>query len=79
MTVVVVTDLTAGTGRFDLARGSVGLVSTGAAAIGLSMFGSVAQRSGDWAGFASMAAVAAAGTLLVWWALTETKPTEYNP
>jgi MFS family permease len=78
MTVVVVTDLTAGTGHFNLARGGVGLASTIAAALGLSMFGFVAQQVGNWAGFVSMAAVAAAGTLLVWWALTETKPAAYG-
>ena len=78
LTVVVVTDLTAGTGRFNLGRGAVGLVSTIAAAIGLSAFGFVAQQVGNWAGFLSMAAVAAGGTLLVWWALRETKPHEYD-
>lgn len=78
LTVVVVTDLTAGTGRFNLARGGVGLVSTIAAALGLSAFGFIAQHVGNWAGFLSMATVAAAGTLLVSWALRETKPAEYG-
>jgi MFS family permease len=77
LTVVVVMDLTTGTGRFNLARGIVGLVSTIAAGLSLSLFGLIAQEVGNWAGFAGMAAVAAAGTLLVWWALTETKPAEY--
>jgi MFS family permease len=77
LTVVVVTDLTARTGRFNLARGGVGLVSTTAAALGLSAFGFVAQHIGNRAGFLSMAAVAAAGTLLAGWTLSETKPTDY--
>jgi MFS family permease len=65
LTVIVVTDLTAGTGRFNLARGGVGLASTIAAALGLSAFGFIAQHVGNWAGFPGMAAVAAGGTLLV--------------
>lgn len=78
LTVVVVTDLTAGTGRFNLARGSVGLVTTAAAALGLTTFGFIAQHVGNRVDFLSMAAVAAAGTLLAWWALSETKPTDYG-
>jgi MFS family permease len=78
LSVVVVTDLTAGTGRFNLARGGVGLVSTTAAALGLSAFGFIAQHVGNWAGFLSMAAVAGTGTLLAWWTLTETKPADYG-
>jgi MFS family permease len=77
LTVVVVMDLTTGTGRFNLARGFVGLVSTGAAAVSLTVFGFIAQEIGNWAGFASMAAVSAAGSLILWIALRETKPTEY--
>lgn len=74
LTVVIVMDLTTGTGRFNLARGGVGLVSTIAAALGLTVFGFIAQQAGNWVSFVSMAAVAAAGTLLIWWRLTETKP-----
>ncbi len=77
LTVVVAMDLTTGTGRFNLARGFIGLVSTIAAALSLTVFGFIAQEVGNWAGFASMAAVAATGTLLVWLVLAETKPTEY--
>jgi MFS family permease len=77
LTVVVVMDLTTGTGRFNLARGVVGLVSTIAAAVSLSVFGFIAQGIGNWAGFVSMAAVAAVGALLVWFMLGETKPAEY--
>jgi MFS family permease len=77
LTVVVVMDLTIGTGRFNLARGFVGLVSTGAAALSLTVFGFIAQEIGNWAGFASMAAVSAAGLVLLWFTLRETKPTEY--
>jgi MFS family permease len=77
LTVVVVTDLTTGTGRFNLARGFVGLASTGAAALSLTVFGFIAQEIGNWAGFVSMAAVTAAGALLLWFTMRESKPTEY--
>lgn len=77
LTVVVVMDLTTGTGRFNLARGFVGLVSTIAAAVSLSVFGFIAQGIGNWAGFMGMAVAAAAGTLLICFMLVETKPAEY--
>lgn len=59
LTVVIVMDLTTGTGRFNLARGFVGLVSTIAAAVSLIVFGFIAQEIGNWAGFVSTAAVTA--------------------
>jgi len=74
---VVVADLTTGTGRFNLARGSVGLAIAIAAAISTTAFGFVAQEMGRWAAFLSMAAVAAAGGLVIWLFLHETKPADY--
>jgi hypothetical protein len=50
-------------GPFQSRPRGVGLVSTIAAALGLSMFGFIAQKAGNRAGFMSMAAVAAARTL----------------
>jgi hypothetical protein len=41
------------------------------------MFGYVAQELGHWAAFMSMAAVAAARGLVVWFLLNETKPAKY--
>ncbi len=77
LTIVVVMDLTSGTGRFNLARGLVGLASTAAAALSLTAFGFVAQEIARWAAFVSMAAVTAAGALLMWFMLGETKPAKY--
>lgn len=77
LTIVIVADLTAGTGRFNLANGAVGLVFTIAASLSTTMFGYVAQELGHWAAFTSMAAVAAAGGLVVWFLLNETKPEKY--
>jgi MFS family permease len=77
LTVVIVMDLTTGTGRFNLASGAVGLVATIGAALSTAASGFIAQEAGHWAGFLSMAAEAAMGTLLVWLVLTETKPKDY--
>src|SRR6266851_5776899 len=46
-------------------------------ATGTAVSGFIVSRFGDWVGFASMAAVTAAGLALVWAALPETKPAEY--
>jgi MFS family permease len=77
LTTVIVADVTTGTGRFNLARGAVGLAVAIAASISTTAFGFVAQEMGHWAAFLAMATVAAAGGLVVWFFLAETKPTEY--
>ena len=77
LTTVIVTDLTTGTGRFNIARGGVGLVISLAASISTTMFGVVAQEMGHWAAFLGMASFAGAGGLVVWFLLEETKPAEY--
>ena len=78
LTIVIVADLTAGTGRFNVANGAVGLVFTIAASASTTMFGFVAQELGHWAAFMSMAAVAGMGGLVVWFLLKETKPAKYD-
>lgn len=77
LTVVIVADLTEGTGRFNVANGTVGLVFAAAASVSTTMFGFVDQEISHWAAFLSMAAVAAAGGLVVWFLLNETKPAKY--
>ncbi len=74
---VMVADLTTGTGRFNVARGAVGLAVAAAAAVSTTAFGFIAQAMGHWAAFLSMAAVAAAGGLVIWLFLNETKPAQY--
>jgi Na+/melibiose symporter-like transporter len=78
LTIVIVADLTAGTGRFNVANGAVGLVFTIAASASTTMFGFIAQELGHWAAFMSMAAVAGMGGLVVWFLLKETKPAKYD-
>ena len=77
LTVVIVADLPKGTGRFNLASGAVGLVFATAASVSTTIFGFVAQEMGHWVEFMGMAAVAAAGGLVVWLLLDETKPGKY--
>lgn len=77
LTVVIITDLTAGTGRFNLARGGVGMITGVAASVSTALSGLVWQRAGEKTAFLSMAAVAVIATVLLWYRLTETKPAKY--
>jgi MFS family permease len=77
LTILVITDITSGTGRFNLARGMVGTLIAIAASLSTGATGFLFQSFGHWAGFFTLAAVAAAGTLLLWIAMPETKPAEY--
>jgi predicted MFS family arabinose efflux permease len=77
LTIVVITDLTSGTGRFNLARGAVGTLSAIAASLSTVATGYVSQIFGHWIGFMAIAAAAVAATALLWVFLSETKPAEY--
>jgi MFS family permease len=77
LTVLVITDLTTGTGRFNLAQGAIGTGMGIAASLSTGVFGFVFQLFGLWAGFLSIAAVAAAAAALAWLFLPETKPEKY--
>src|SRR5262249_36766723 len=77
LTTVIVADLTTETGRFNLARGTVGFVAAAAASVSTTVFGFIAQGMGHWAAFLSMAVVSGAGGLVVWLLLNETKPAKY--
>jgi MFS family permease len=78
MTVLVVTDLTAGTGRFNLAGGTVAALSGIAASLSTLVSGFVFQTFGQVAGFLTLAAAACTATVLLWAFLTETKPEKYT-
>jgi predicted MFS family arabinose efflux permease len=77
LTVLVITDLTTGTGRFNLAQGAIGAGTGIAASLSTSIFGFVFESFGARAGFLSIAAVAGAGAALAWLFLPETKPEKY--
>ncbi len=78
LTVIVITDLTAGTGRFNLAVGAVGTMSGIAAAVSTSTTGFLFQAFGPKIGYLPIAAIAVAATALLWLFLTETKPAKYD-
>jgi MFS family permease len=77
MTVLVVTDLTTGTGRFNLTRGAVVTLSTIAASLSVAVSGFIFQGFGQFSTFAIFAGVAAAAAMVAWFFLPETKPAEY--
>jgi MFS family permease len=78
LTVIVIADLTAGTGRFNLAQGAVGAMIGIAASISTSATGFLFQGVGPLQGFIVIAAVAGAATGLIWIFVSETKPAEYS-
>jgi MFS family permease len=77
LTVLVVTDLTTGSGRFNLASGVVGTLQAVAAAISTTLTGFVFVRFGNPAGFLAIAAVAVVAAFCLWTFLPETKPPKY--
>jgi MFS family permease len=77
LTVLMIADLTAGTGRFNLVQGFIGTVIAVAAAISTGASGFVFEQLGHLAGFVILSAAALAATVLLWIALTETKPGKY--
>jgi len=78
LTVMVLTDLTAGTGRFNLAVGAMGALSGIAASVSTSATGFLFQALGVRLGYLPLAVVAAAATALLWVFLSETKPAQYE-
>jgi MFS family permease len=78
LTVLVISDLTAGTGRFNLARGFVGAMLGVAASISTLGTGYLFQFSGPLTAFLTVSAVAGAAALLIWIFVSETKPGDYD-
>jgi MFS family permease len=78
LTVLVITDLTAGTGRFNLAQGAVGAMIGVAASVSTLATGFLFQGIGNFGGFIAIAAVAGAATALIWVFISETKPSKYD-
>ncbi|HKF11978.1 MAG TPA: MFS transporter [Xanthobacteraceae bacterium] len=77
LTILVTTDLTTGTGRFNLAQGVLGTMRGIAAAVGTASVGTIVQHFGDFTGFLLMATGPAVGAALIWVFLPETKPAKY--
>jgi MFS family permease len=78
LTALIVADLTAGTGRFNLAQGFVGTMSGVGASLSTTLSGLVAGSLGRAAGFLGIAAVALTAVLLLWFLMPETKPSNRN-
>jgi MFS family permease len=78
LTVLVITDLTARTGRFNLVQGAVGAMLGIAASVSTLATGFLAQGFGPTSGFLAISAVAAMATALLWMLVPETKPADYG-
>ncbi|MBV9430944.1 MAG: hypothetical protein JO137_03885 [Hyphomicrobiales bacterium] len=73
----MITDLTTGSGRFNLTVGLVGMLQATAAAISTTMSGFLFAKFGTSIGFLGITGVAVAATLLLWISVPETKPSDY--
>lgn len=78
LTVLVITDLTANTGRFNVARGFVGAMIGLAASISTLASGYLFQGFGAVAGFLVICVIAGAATALLWLFVAESKPAKYE-
>jgi MFS family permease len=78
LTVIVITDLTAGTGRFNLAISVLGALGGIAASISTTVTGYLFQMLGPHLGYVPPAAFAALATAILWVFLAETKPEKYE-
>jgi MFS family permease len=78
LTLLVITDLTAGTGRFNLAQGAVGAMFGISASLSTLATGYLFQGFGLLTGFLAITGVAAAATIVFWLFVPETKPADYG-
>jgi MFS family permease len=74
LTALVIADLTAGTGRFNLAQGLVGALSAIGASLSTSLSGIIVQAFGPTAGLLSVTAVGLVAVGVVLGFMPETKP-----
>jgi len=74
--VLVVADLTRGTGRFNLMQGALGVAQGMGAAASTTFAGTIVHHYGYHAGFLSLAGIAVVACGLLWFAVPETKDTE---
>ena len=73
VSVLVIADLTRGTGRFNLAQGAIATAVGIGASLSQVIAGGIAHRVGYGKAFLFLAVVAAAGFVLFWLAMPETK------
>ncbi len=77
LTTIIVADLTAGTGRFNLALGIIGLLAGLAASLSTVATGYIVEFAGHATGFATITVAAALAALAAGLFLPETRPHEY--
>ncbi len=70
---LIAADITRGTGRFNLCMGFLGLWTAGAATLSTAFGGLIADAASVSAAFLALAGAGAAGTLLVWAVMPETR------
>jgi MFS family permease len=78
LTIAITTDLTAGTGRFNLTHGIVSALIGIAASLSIVVTGFVSEEFGRRVGFLFIAAIACTATIVLWLFLSETKPDRYD-
>jgi MFS family permease len=78
VSVLVVADLTRGTGRFNLTLGAIAAAVGIGAALSQSIAGGIVHHFGDRAGFMFLAAVAAAALLVLWLFMPETLEEKFS-
>lgn len=76
LTILVITDLTVDTGKFNLAQGAVGTMIGIAASVSTAATGYLFQGVGPMTGFLAIGAVAGAATFSIWVFVAETKPAD---
>jgi MFS family permease len=74
MVPLVVSDLTRGTGRFNLGQGIIGTATGIGASLSATFAGYMTDRYGSAPAFAGLAAMALAGLAILWFMMPETKP-----
>jgi MFS family permease len=77
LTVLIITDLTTGTGRFNLAQGVADTMTGIAASMSTLATGYLVQNIGNIGGFLAITAVAGAATGLIAMFVSETRPSDY--
>jgi MFS family permease len=73
---LVVADLTRGTGRFNLGQGILGTATGIGASLSATLAGYITDRFGSSLAFATLAAIAFIGFIVVWLLMPETRPVE---
>ena len=75
---LIIADVTAGSGRYNLAQGAVGMTTGIGAALSTTAIGYLAQGFGFIVGLLVLAAVAAAGFIFIVTLLRESRPSDLN-